>query len=207
MTRTFIALPVWTHFMPSSLLREVTRNLYAKLPNRIQQSGFTPERQHHITVRFLGETNEEQLSSLVYQSGLRECAKGFFSIHLELDGEFGVFPNRDDPRVVYAGVKGDLTELAFIRQRIDHLAEDRLGFSKAGHPLTPHITIARIGDLTEDAAGRLRVIDAVDNLKMEDWPEETRHWTARRLELLASVRYDFGVVYETLTAARLGNEE
>ena len=92
----------------------------------------------HLTIKFLGEVVEERLDVIVHAS--QSAASGSPPIELRL-AEIGVFDVRR-PRVVWVGLKGDLT----LVQRLWSELDDRLsavGFSRESRPFKPHLTIGR----------------------------------------------------------------
>lgn len=98
--------------------------------------------QLHLTLRFLGDTAVSQLPSLAEQ--LNELASHHRPLTLRLDGT-GAFPNRKRPRVVWAGLAGQVAGLQVLQADL----EDRvvaLGWSREKRPFSPHITLGRVKD-------------------------------------------------------------
>ena len=93
-------------------------------------------RQLHITLLFLGECTDDERKKI--SNLLRSVS--FKSFELTVDG-FGVFPNRNDPRILWAGINktGALMELQ------SNISETLQGYgSDTDFPdYIPHITLAR----------------------------------------------------------------
>jgi 2'-5' RNA ligase len=98
--------------------------------------------QMHLTLRFLGDTAVAQLPTL--QDQLSQLTARHPAFHLRLDG-LGAFPNRKRPRVVWAGLAGELAVLQAMQAEL----EDRvvqLGWTREERPFSPHITLGRVKD-------------------------------------------------------------
>ncbi len=103
--------------------------------------------QLHLTLRFLGDTAVSQLPTL--QDQLGQLADQHPAFRLRLNG-VGAFPTRQKPRVVWAGLAGDLAVLQGVQADL----EDRvvgLGWPREQRPFSPHITLGRVKD-----AGQVR---------------------------------------------------
>jgi 2'-5' RNA ligase len=92
----------------------------------------------HLTLKFLGEINPDQLEKI--KTAVCECAAGFKAFEADLE-RFGFFPNEKRPRVFFISTSGAET----LKAMADNL-EDKLkvlGFQKEGR-FKSHITLARI---------------------------------------------------------------
>lgn len=96
--------------------------------------------QLHLTLRFLGDTAVTQLPTL--QDQLSQLTARHPGFQLRLDG-LGAFPNRKRPRVVWAGLAGEMAVLQAMQAEL----EDRvvkLGWTREERPFSPHITLGRV---------------------------------------------------------------
>ncbi len=94
----------------------------------------------HITLKFIGECPEGKISLL--SDACRRAAAQLSPFSLMLKGT-GVFPTPLRPRVMWAGLAGDLTQL----RRLFNAVEDELhplGFPRDLREFKPHVTLARI---------------------------------------------------------------
>lgn len=98
------------------------------------------EQNLHLTLKFLGDTDQELLPDIT--SAVQQNLKAFHPFELILAGT-GVFPPRGNPRVIWVGVKGDLNNL-FELQRKTETALAGLGFAPENRKFSPHLTIGRI---------------------------------------------------------------
>lgn len=93
----------------------------------------------HITLAFLGDTDEELIP--VLDKMLRERCTGSGSFEIMLRG-FGVFRNFRDPKVIWAGIEDSGSMESLHRSISEGLKE--MGFKTDDKPFSPHITIGRI---------------------------------------------------------------
>lgn len=94
--------------------------------------------QIHITLKFLGETDEKKIPAI--GDVLREAARGIPPFTISFKGA-GAFPSMNRIRVIWVGVN-DVLPLATIAGRLDERLAD-LGITREARPFAPHITIAR----------------------------------------------------------------
>lgn len=94
----------------------------------------------HLTLRFLGETSEEQQQELA--TGLAAIAQEWPPLALRV-GQLGGFPGIQRPRVVWLGITGDLDGLRRMQGQVEQLAQS-VGFDADPRPYAPHLTIARM---------------------------------------------------------------
>jgi 2'-5' RNA ligase len=94
----------------------------------------------HLSLKFLGELNDEP----------REQLKGILSVEalrwpaMTLSyGGIGTFPERGEPRVVWAGCGGDLEKLAALAGAVERAAE-QVGVPRERKPFVAHLTIGRV---------------------------------------------------------------
>jgi 2'-5' RNA ligase len=100
----------------------------------------------HLTVKFLGDIDEQQVESIC--RGLAQAVSGLPPFSLVVQ-EIGVFPNIRAPRVLWVGLASQPDQFAQL-ESLKRLAGevDRalhgLGFPLETRPFSPHLTLARI---------------------------------------------------------------
>ena len=155
----------------------------------------------HLTLKFLGDTEAGLVTPL--RAALREAAAGDpppFPLHLE--GLY-VFPKHREPRVIYAGVDGDLDSLSQAQRQVEQ-AIVRLGFPREKRPFHPHLTLGRVRDSVAPAARR-QIGEIIARQAAALSPEYP--WTAWEICLIRSDLTPQGAVYTTLGQAPLGAAE
>ena len=91
----------------------------------------------HVTLKFLGETDEAQLAQV---RAALVAIRSAQAVKLDFRG-LGFFPNEKRPRVFWAGMEAS-PNVAPLAGGIDQ-AMQRLGFPKEERAFTPHLTLAR----------------------------------------------------------------
>lgn len=156
----------------------------------------------HLTLKFLG-TVDGGLAEPLLAALQREMAgvdKTPFPLHL--DG-LGVFPNRREPRVIWAGVGGDLEILGAVQRRVEDAAA-YLGLARERREFRPHLTLGRVRDGVTPAARReMGSVVAEQGAALA--PEYA--WGVEEIGLIRSVLTPQGAVYTSLGTARLGAVE
>lgn len=118
---------------------------------------FLDPEQAHVTLKFLGDTDENRLPELTSALEIAVADSGVDPFTAEFGG-LGVFPHLDYISVVWIGVRQGGDQLTTLHEAI----EDRtttLGFDPEDHDFTPHATIARMNH----AGGKEVVQDVVRN--------------------------------------------
>lgn len=154
----------------------------------------------HLTLRFLGETTEQQQAVLAER--LAFLAEQWHDLELTID-RLGCFPNIRHPNVVWLGIQGDADTLHDLQAEVDRLVQE-VGFAADNGNFTPHLTIARTTRRCSRSELRrignlLKVFVAEESVK---WPEYP--FVASRLVHMRSDLQPDGAVYTPLSEHRLG---
>ena len=160
----------------------------------------------HLTLKFLGNIQPaltEQVfeamtrSSQNNKSGNKDSGSddsGHFQLSLS---QLGVFPNTRPPRVLWAGIQGDLTVLAGLQVRVEEAA-GRIGFAPGQRTYRPHLTLGRVREGVPPPA-RLQIGKAVSAAELEPSPP----WLVESLHLIQSDRRPEGATYTSLGSVPL----
>ncbi|MBL8749108.1 MAG: RNA 2',3'-cyclic phosphodiesterase [Planctomycetes bacterium] len=117
------------------------RNHLAKVADRIGKKGnvkWVPPDQMHLTLVFAGDLDPAAVDGLRAVVGEVEVP----ALSLSLSG-LGHFPPRGEPRVVWAGVAGDVDAVAALHDRLETGVE-RLGVPREKRDFVPHVTLGRV---------------------------------------------------------------
>ena len=106
----------------------------------------------HLTLKFLGEVDGGLAPPLLAALQREMAGVDKTPFPLRLDG-LGVFPNRREPRVIWAGVGGDLETLGAVQRRVETAAVS-LGLARERREFRPHLTLGRVRDRVLPAARR-----------------------------------------------------
>ena len=105
---------------------------------------YTAPQNLHLTLQFLGETDEHQIPKII--SKIDKICQNFSEFDLEF-ANLGAFPSRRNPRIIWLGVNNPQPVTALAKAIISDtgLVQDP---EKA--QFSPHLTLGRV---TEDARG------------------------------------------------------
>jgi 2'-5' RNA ligase len=138
MIRAFIAIE-----LPQPVkqeLAQVSAGLARQVPERAVR--WVQPGKMHLTLRFLGETAVTQLPHIIQQ--LDDLATHHKTFNLHLNG-LGCFPNRQRPRVIWAGLAGDEAALQSLKRDLDERLSP-LGWPPEDKPFRAHLTLGRVND-------------------------------------------------------------
>ena len=133
--RSFIALPI------PDPVRDVLRGTIENLDDGIgERIRWVRPEGIHLTLKFMGDIDVKVINELV--SLLPAVANEFAPFELTL-AELGCFPNNRRPRVLWAGVKGNLSTLRDLHIAIDSLVGN-VGLPREQREFSPHLTLGRV---------------------------------------------------------------
>ncbi len=188
--RTFLAIE----------LSAVVRSAIAQQAQRVEQalaradglSWVRPDNLH-VTVKFFGATSDSQVAGIRRAVARAVSARPAFDIAI---GGLGAFPDNRAPRVLWAGVGGDVDALAALVEGVE-TAVVPLGFSREEKPFHPHLTVARVKSAHRDVGRALGVAGIFTS------PAACGRVSVERVALFKSDRRPGGSVYVKLWDAAL----
>jgi 2'-5' RNA ligase len=168
-------------------------NAIDSLKFRIPEVRWLPKSNIHLTLKFLGNTEESQVESIA--AALRDELRLFSPCSINAKG-LGVFPDFRRPKILWVGLIGaPLTQLA---ARVES-ALMPLGFPPEQRAFAPHLTIGRWRERSRPAK----------NLRQEiaSWSDiEFGACAVRQIVLFQSVLRPQGATYSGLKTLQLGAE-
>ncbi len=132
---------------------------------RLRGPGATwvPPERLHVTLAFLGDVAGETAARLA--DALGEAVAGTAAFELAVAGG-GAFPRPARPRVLWAGLAGDVEALARLARVTRRTARAcRIDVEKQAY--VPHVTVARVRDRHYDGTA---AVAALDQVRGEPWP-------------------------------------
>jgi 2'-5' RNA ligase len=118
---------------------------------------FTDPGQAHVTLKFLGHTDESRLPALTDALAGAVADSGVDPFTAEIGG-LGVFPHLGYISVVWVGVREGGEQLTRLHEAIEERTV-AMGFDPEDHDFTPHATLARM----DHAGDKDRVQEVVEN--------------------------------------------
>ncbi|MCC6396881.1 MAG: RNA 2',3'-cyclic phosphodiesterase [Bacteroidetes bacterium] len=94
----------------------------------------------HCTLKFLGDTDAGVVQDI--QRCLQEIAGTFSPLSVMYSG-LGYFPNRREPRIIWAGIRDPQTMLTSLARSVDQ-AVSAFGFELERRAFAPHVTLGRV---------------------------------------------------------------
>ena len=130
--RLFVAFEV-----PGEVRAGLSRAV-APLRERLPKARWVPERNQHVTLKFLGSTYPRLVEWVTSTVGEIASAHTVFETRV---ADLGAFPNQRRARVLWAGLDDPDSRAAAIATALDGaLARE---FKPETRPFTPHLTVAR----------------------------------------------------------------
>lgn len=159
--RIFISIPV------PEVIKDQALQIRMELSRLKPDIKWVEYENYHITLKFLGEVKEGKLNEI--KTRLLMVAQACPAFNFKTNG-IGFFPNKNRPRVMWLGVKGEMNKAQFLGERVDtYLSE--LGF-EVEKKRSFHLTLGRIRS-ERNLDEIVSTTDSINNgLKSYDLPVE-----------------------------------
>ncbi|MCL6472495.1 MAG: RNA 2',3'-cyclic phosphodiesterase [Firmicutes bacterium] len=132
--RLFVGIELPSH------LKHVLYNISEPLRSQLSNTRWVSPENIHLTLKFLGSTEDEKLDEIV--NAIENAIKNFRKFYFSLDS-VGGFPSSRKARVLWVGISHGSSELIELSKAIEESLAP-LGFEIEKKPFKPHITLARI---------------------------------------------------------------
>ena len=134
--RAFVAIELSPE--AQNALLNLQNRLKGLMPPRTVR--WTPPGNIHLTLHFLGDVPAAKIDPAA--AALQTAARAGQPFALYLEG-LGCFPNLQRPRIVWAGVLGNMPALAHLHQNLGRQLAV-IGYTPETRPYSPHLTIGRV---------------------------------------------------------------
>ncbi|MGM0437573.1 MAG: RNA 2',3'-cyclic phosphodiesterase [Bacillota bacterium] len=126
--------------------RNLIKNKVKLIKNNVEENvKWVKKENWHITVKFLGEVKEKKVSNIKNKiNEISKINKFYFQIN-----KIGAFPSLNYPKVVYLGINRGKDKLKEVNEKVETKLSE-LNFEKEDRPFTPHVTIGRSKDYTDN---------------------------------------------------------
>ncbi|MBL7989483.1 MAG: RNA 2',3'-cyclic phosphodiesterase [Chlorobi bacterium] len=141
----------------SAQIEEYVAAMIQSLRGHGADVAWTPQRNLHLTLRFLGEINRRQLQQIQQLPAGALLPLGF---RLRAAG-LGAFPTLRSARILWTGVEGETPEHRQQLSELQRLTEGwarEIGLAPEGRRYTPHLTLGRVRN---PSPGLRTVVDAM----------------------------------------------
>jgi len=169
--RLFFAVPV------AAQLTESLTQIQQELRAAGAKVSWTRPENLHFTLKFLGDTPEDQVTEL--NEVAARVAEDIAAHQIEIGG-VGGFPNRSRPRVVWVGCTAGSEQFAQLGEKLDQYLSEAGLAEPDKRKFTPHLTIGRV-------RSRHRLEDLADSMQQlsqcEIGPMQVNHFVLMRSQL------------------------
>ena len=187
--RTFVALT-----LPHEVTAVLSRLQQSLRSGGIKMSWVRPEN-IHLTLKFLGDTPQADVASIA--GALRQALHGLTPLALSVQG-LGVFPGIKRPRVLWAGLGGDIPNLKRLAEGVD-AALLPIGFKPEKRGFKAHLTLGRMRKAVDSRQ--------LQRLMADEGEFRPMAYTARRVVFYKSDLKPNGAVYTPLDEFLLAADE
>ncbi|MEW6412770.1 MAG: RNA 2',3'-cyclic phosphodiesterase [Candidatus Zixiibacteriota bacterium] len=184
MMRLFIALPL------EKSVKDRLGQIIAELKSKGGSVKWVKPDNTHLTLRFLGETDEKLLPRI--KSEIDAVASGHAPVTTSIS-IIGGFPNLSRPRVIWVGIGKEIEALSKMARQME-LKIRTLGFEKESKPFKAHLTLARV----REPRGNEHLFSYLQEYQLDEIPA---HFD--RIVLFKSTLTPQGPIYERLHEAML----
>ena len=146
----------------------------------------------HLTLKFLGETDEGRVPVIAEAMRAAVASQEPFAVHVV---GIGAFPSARRPRVVWLGITEGAEALVSIAGRLEEALAD-LGFEREERPFRSHVTLGRVSS-PERARGLTAEIELMGQV-------EVGRMTCEQIVLMRSELSRTGPTYTPMEVASLG---
>jgi len=133
--RLFFAVPI------SEEIKQRTREIQKRCECSDLKIGWVEPDQMHFTLRFLGDTPQDQIPQLVEVA--RRVAQSHPPHQITVAGA-GAFPNIRRPRVIWMGCSAGSQQLAALGADLDKALTNAKLVEPEKRDFTPHLTLGRV---------------------------------------------------------------
>ncbi|MBN1152271.1 MAG: RNA 2',3'-cyclic phosphodiesterase [Dehalococcoidia bacterium] len=190
--RTFIAIE-----LPDDVKRGLGRTIFL-LRERVATSDikWVPANNIHVTLKFLGDVPASRIEEI--RNTLEVVCSAACPMNLKVGG-LGAFPSSRAPRIVWAGLQGDVAPLVALARTIDE-ALYRIGYAREARAFAPHLTLARV---RQEATQR--TLSALSRAIIHTSPAVQSAFATSSIAVMRSQLTSTGAVYSRIAGLPLGS--
>ncbi len=157
------------------------------MPSGKRSLRWTPAERTHLTLRFLGDCDEETAELLEERARVAFADSSAFELELT---ELGAFPSPEKARVLWMGVGGGSERLCELARLAEGVALDA-GFAAEERTFHPHLTLARVRQGSQDLTAQML------GHSLSEGAMPAPSFTVEGVELVASTLSSTGPAYSS----------
>lgn len=158
----------WAVNLPHSLKQKLF-GIQSRLREVPADVKWVEQQNFHLTVKFLGDVNPSKTNEII--KSVREAVSGLGDFELEIAG-LGFFPNSQRPKVIWAGVHGEVRKFQELYYRVEK-SMDFIGHPSDSKRFSPHLTLGRLRsaqgsfELVQKAQVTEKETDVISKVKVD----------------------------------------
>ena len=145
----------------------------------------------HITLQFLGETEESLIPDI--KGALYKILAPYSHFYIKIV-DVGCFPSGKRPRVIWVGIKESQSLINLYKDISNEMV--KFGYQKEERGFTPHVTIGRV----KSNRNMRELLSRLDELKVTDFPD----FEVQDIKLMKSELKPSGAKYYSLAEIPFG---
>jgi len=145
----------------------------------------------HITLQFLGETEESLIPDI--KGALYKILAPYSHFYIKI-ADVGCFPSGKRPRVIWVGIKESQSLINLYKDISNEMV--KFGYQKEERGFTPHVTIGRV----KSNRNMRELLSRLDELKVTDFPD----FEVQDIKLMKSELKPSGAKYYSLAEIPFG---
>ena len=152
--RTFLAFKI------SEEIRKHLEHLVAELSALDDSITWVKPQNMHVTIKFMGDVEESHISDIIEKVAPIVTRTPAFSLHCL---GIGIFPNWKYPKVIWAGLSGEVDAPIALHNEIEAALAD-MGLKKDEREFRLHLTIGRTKGIRSGSsvAKRVEALEVID---------------------------------------------
>jgi len=148
----------------------------------------------HITLQFLGETEESLIPDI--KGALYKILAPYSSFYIKI-ADVGCFPSGKRPRVIWVGIKESQSLINLYKDISNEMV--KFGYQKEERGFTPHVTIGRV----KSNRNMRELLSRLDELKVTDFSD----FEVQDIKLMKSELKPSGAKYYSLAEIPFGRRD
>ena len=168
-------------------IRKFLHDIQGELKKSGSDAKWVEKENIHLTLKFFGNVNLEKIKNLTHALSEAFSRRPVFDVSLN---KIGCFPSLSQPRVVWAGLKDNKSQLKEIAQLLEE-SFLKIGFEKESREFQAHITLGRLRSFLN----KLSLIERIDSLN-KNLIEQ--NFSLNNITLFESQLTPHGPLYSTL---------
>jgi 2'-5' RNA ligase len=183
--RCFIAIEI-----PETIKKSIAA-IIDNLKKSDSEVKWVSEENIHITLQFLGETEESLIPDI--KGALYKILAPYSPFYIKI-ADVGCFPSGRRPRVIWVGIKESQSLINLYKDVSNEMV--KFGYQKEERGFTPHVTIGRV----KSNRNMRELLSGLDELKVTDFPD----FEAQNIKLMKSELKPSGAKYYSLAEIPFG---